>query len=101
MKAIALHPRFLIPPGDGQHPGDPGQRTMKGGVETGYLRQLRITTAKQPDKLYFSRQMIGVIGADLPQVLQQHVVDESSLPVLKTMHHPVTCGRQWKSPLLL
>ena len=76
MEAVATDPRRLITPRDRYDLGDAREVVMEGGIEARHLRQLRIDAQERLDRPDLAGQVVGVVGDDLAQLLEELGRDE-------------------------
>jgi hypothetical protein len=74
---------------------------VKRRVETGHLRQFRMTLTECLDQFDFAGQMFGVVRADAMQFIQQFLCDQLGHDVLHTVDHSVSQGPDRLEAILL
>ena len=81
MEAVATDPSRLVTPRDRYDLGDARQIMMKGRIEARHLRQLGIETPERLDRLDLAGKVVGVVGNDPAQLLEDLGCDELRLEV--------------------
>ena len=76
MEAVATNPGRLVPPRDRDDLGDARQVVMEGRIEARHLRQLGIEAQERLDRPDLAGQVVGVVGDDPAQLLENLGRDE-------------------------
>jgi hypothetical protein len=90
VETVALNSLGVVAARNRQQLGHARHGAVKRRVETGHLRQFRMTLAERLDQFNLARQMIRVVRADAMQFIQQFLGDQFGLGVLHAVDHAVS-----------
>ena len=80
MEAVAANPGCFIPPRNRDHLSHPWEVVMEGGIEASHLRQIGFEMQERLDRSDLAGQVIGVVGDDLTQLIEDRGGDELRSP---------------------
>jgi len=96
MKSVSLKTQLFMAPWDRKQTRNPRHITMKGGVEAGDLRKMRIPLREPLDEFDLTRKMFRIIGAQPLQLAHHSRCQRLRGTIARAaMHHSMPDGDQW------